>query len=203
MYRFPPIYLASKSPRRRELLERIGVVHEVIRLREHPERGADVNEDPLPDEAPDVYVQRVADLKAEAAFRRIRMRGLEPRPVLAADTTVCLGHRIFGKPADDADAVRMLSALSGHEHEVLTAVVLRTAAGRSAVLSRNTVRFRALDAGEIRAYVATGEPRDKAGGYAIQGLAQAFIPSIVGSYSGVMGLPLSETVGLLRELAHD
>jgi septum formation protein len=203
MFPLPAIYLASQSPRRRELLEQIGVTYTVLSLREDSSRGVDVDERALPGETPLAYVQRVARLKASVAWAILLARKLERRPVLAADTTVFIGDRILGKPADAADAAAMLRLLSGREHRVFTCVAVRLGDQRHAVLSENTVRFRPLDEGEIECYVQTGEPMDKAGAYAIQGRAQAFIPSIVGSYSGVMGLPLCETVDLLKRITHD
>ena len=195
----PRIYLASRSPRRRELLKQIGVHFEVLLFREHGLRGRDMEESPRPGEAPDAYVQRVAREKAEAGWVRVVQRGLPRLPVLAADTEVCLGERIFGKPVDRADAMAMLRELSGREHRVLTAVAVKYDAALEVILNENLVRFRELDDAEIAAYVDTGEPLDKAGGYAIQGRAAAFIPAILGSYTGVMGLPLYETASLLRK----
>jgi septum formation protein len=200
MFRIPRIYLASKSPRRRELLTRIGVHFDVLLLREQPGRSIDVNETPKPSETPHQYVQRVAREKAAAGWTYVQMRRLPPQPVLAADTEVCLGERIFGKPADRADAAEMLRGLSGREHMVLTSVAVQFERRALTALSESTVRFRVLEEDEIQAYVATGEPMDKAGAYAIQGIAQAFIPEILGSYSGVVGLPLHETVGLLKKI---
>ena len=194
----PRIYLASRSSRRRELLKQIGVQFEVLLFREHGLRGRDLDEAPHESEAPDAYVQRVAKEKAEAGWLRVTQRTLPRLPVLAADTAVCLRDRIFGKPADRATAVAMLKELSGREHRVLTAVVLKHEATLDVIVNENVVRFRELGDGEILDYVATGEPYDKAGGYAIQGRAAAFIPEILGSYTGVMGLPLYETASLLR-----
>jgi septum formation protein len=198
-YTVPRIYLASRSPRRRELLKQIGVGFEVLLFREHGLRGRDMDETPRPDELPDAYVTRVAKSKADAGWQRVVQRGLPRHPVLAADTTVCLRNDIFGKPANRAEAIAMLRALSGREHRVLTAVVLWFDATVDAILNENVVRFRDLNDAEIAQYVDTGEPFDKAGGYAIQGRAAAFIPEILGSYTGVMGLPLYETASLLRK----
>jgi septum formation protein len=198
-HNLPRIYLASRSPRRRELLKQIGVGFEVLLFREHGLRGRDMDETPHPDESPDAYVTRVAKSKADAGWQRVVQRGLPRHPVLAADTTVCLRNDIFGKPANRADAIAMLRALSGREHRVLTAVVLWFDATVDAILNENVVRFRDLNDAEIAQYVDTGEPFDKAGGYAIQGRAAAFIPEILGSYTGVMGLPLYETASLLRK----
>jgi septum formation protein len=194
----PRIYLASRSPRRRELLKQIGISFEVLLFREHGLRGRDLDETPHANETPDAYVTRVAKEKAEAGWQRVVQRSLPRHPVLAADTTVCLGDKIFGKPADRADAIAMLRGLSGREHRVLTAVVLCFEGHDDTILNENVVRFRDLDDAEIAQYVETGEPFDKAGGYAIQGRAAAFIPEILGSFTGVMGLPLYETASLLR-----
>lgn len=194
------VYLASRSPRRRELLKQIGVGFEMLLLRERPERPSDVNEEPLPDESPDAYVRRVCGEKARTGWRRLAERGLPRLPVLAADTTVCLGDQILGKPVDRADAARMLGELSGREHRVLTAVGIQFDARLELAFSESTVRFCPLTTNDISAYVATGEPMDKAGAYAIQGRAAAFIPELRGSYSGVMGLPLYETAMLLERL---
>jgi septum formation protein len=195
----PRIYLASRSSRRRELLKQIGVPFEVLLFREHGLRGRDLDEAPHDSEAPDAYVQRVAKEKADAGWLRVTQRTLPRFPVLAADTAVCLRDRTFGKPADRATAVAMLKELSGREHRVLTAVVLKHEATLDVIVNENVVRFRELGDAEILDYVATGEPYDKAGGYAIQGRAAAFIPEILGSYTGVMGLPLYETASLLRK----
>jgi septum formation protein len=181
----PVLCLASVSPRRRELLSQIGVTHIVT--------GADIDEAALPGEVPRDYVTRLAREKAMA----IRRRG-QPLAVLAADTTVVLDGEIFGKPRDREDAIRMLNHLSGRAHEVLTAVALAHSDGIAERLSSSTVRFRSLSHEECAAYWETGEPRDKAGAYAIQGLGAVFIESLSGSYSGVMGLPLFETGELLR-----
>jgi len=182
----PVLCLASVSPRRRELLSQIGVSHVVL--------GADIDEAVLPGETPSDYVSRLAREKALA----IR-RGGQHLPVLAADTTVVVNGKVFGKPRDRAEAVDMLAELSGRAHEVLTAVALADLRGVAERLSSSTVRFRNLTREECVAYWGTGEPRDKAGGYAIQGLGAVFVESLRGSYSGVMGLPLFETGELLRE----
>jgi len=195
----PRIYLASRSSRRRELLKQIGVPFEVLLFREHGLRGRDLDEAPHESETPDTYVQRVAKEKADAGWLRVTQRSLPRFPVLAADTAVCLRDRIFGKPPDRATAIAMLKELSGREHRVLTAVVLKHESALDVIVNENVVRFRELAEGEIQDYVATGEPYDKAGGYAIQGRAAAFIPEILGSYTGVMGLPLYETASLLRK----
>lgn len=192
------VYLASRSPRRRELLRQIGVSFEVFQLREAAQRRADIDETPFPGEGPEDYVLRVARDKAQAAAAMVAARRVAPHPVLAADTTVVLDDAILGKPADAADAARMLGLLSGREHRVLTAVAVARGETIDTRLSESRVWFRELAADEIRRYVATGEPNDKAGGYAVQGRAAAFIPRIEGSYSGIMGLPLAETAELLR-----
>jgi len=197
------IYLASRSPRRRELLKQIGINFELLLLREDPGRGADVDETPLPGEKPEDFVLRIAQAKAETGWRRITERRL-PRllhrlPLLAADTAVVLGERIIGKPSGPEHAVQILRELSGRSHRVLTAVAVVYDDRIDARLSATDVHFGSLSEQEIRRYVATGEPLDKAGAYAIQGRAAAFVSRIDGSYSGVMGLPLYETTELLRQ----
>jgi len=193
------IYLASRSPRRRELLKQIGVGYEMLLLREDSARSVDVDETPLPGEAPRDYVLRITRAKAETGWLRLQQRKLPHMPVLAADTAVVLGERIMGKPVDSAAAAEMLRALSGREHQVLTAVALAFDKRLAMRLSVSTVSFKSLSDDEIRRYILTGEPLDKAGAYAIQGRAAAFISSLGGSYSGVMGLPLFETTQLLTE----
>src|SRR3989344_8288601 len=192
------IYLASRSPRRRELLRQIGVAFEIIPLRVAQQRGADVDETPRAGELPADYVLRIAVEKAQAAAGMLRARRLAARPMLAADTTVVCDGVILGKPADAADAARMLTRLSGRAHSVLTAVAVARGENLDTRISESQVWFRELAADEIRRYVATGESRDKAGAYAVQGRAAAFITRIEGSYSGIMGLPLAETADLLR-----
>jgi nucleoside triphosphate pyrophosphatase len=182
------IYLASGSPRRRELLQQIGVPFQVIRV--------DLDETVAIGEAPLAYVSRLASAKAEAGWQR--SRDLVDAPVLAADTAVVLDGRILGKPQDRDDAMRMLAELSGRTHEVLTAVALREAQGSRGKVSRSSVTFRRIDGGEAQRYWDSGEPLDKAGAYAIQGYAAAFVEDLKGSYSGVMGLPLFETAQLLE-----
>jgi septum formation protein len=194
------IYLASRSPRRRELLAQIGVRYQLLLFRERPDSGVEINEEPLEGEAPDAYVERMAGAKAEAGWKRMMQRNLPQAPVLAADTTVALEGRIFGKPASREEAASMLGALSSRSHEVLTAIVLQNGERTERALSRSEVRFKDLSANEIRDYVATGEGDDKAGAYAIQGRAARFIAELRGSYSGVMGLPLYETAQLLDRL---
>ena len=194
------IYLASKSPRRHELLRQLGVDFAELRLREAPGRGRDIVEKSRTDETPANYVKRIARAKSSLAWHWMQKRGLPPRPVLGADTEVVLEGEIFGKPADAADALRMLSLLSGRTHQVLTTIALRWEEQTIVSASASTVTLRALDPGEIDRYVATGEPFDKAGAYAIQGRAAAFIRRIDGTYSGVMGLPLFETADALAQI---
>lgn len=193
------IYLASRSPRRRELLKQIGVGYEVLLFRESPARAVDVDETPLPNEAPRDYVQRITREKAEKGRYCVKQRMLPRLPVLAADTAVVLGDRILGKPANRDGAIEMLSALSGREHEVLTAVAVAFGERLEMRLSVSTVKFKTLSIDEIRRYADTGEPLDKAGAYAVQGRAAAFVAHLAGSYTGVMGLPLFETAELLTE----
>jgi septum formation protein len=194
------IYLASRSPRRRELLAQIGVRFEPLLFRDGARADSDTDESVHAGEAPRDYVVRVTELKARAAWARVVMRrGLRRMPVLAADTTVELANEIFAKPADRADAIRMLSALSGTQHRVLTAVALCADERLELVVSESLVTFEALSQERICAYVDSGEPFDKAGAYAIQGRAGVFAERIEGSYSGVMGLPLFETARLLRQ----
>ena len=183
------VYLASASPRRRALLAQIGVPFQVLTVT--------VDEARLPGEAPDTYVLRLAREKADAGWQARPLR--DPAPVLAADTTVVLDGKILAKPADRSDGERMLRELGGRTHAVLTAVAVVTAEGLISRTSRSEVTFRAISAAEARDYWATGEPRDKAGGYAIQGGAAIFIADLRGSYSGVMGLPLFETAELLEQ----
>lgn len=185
------VYLASASPRRRELLGQIGVEFDV--------RVPDVDEDLGPGEPPADYVRRLAEAKAEAVWDSVCAAGA-PGPVLAADTTVVLGERVLGKPLDAADALDMLEALSGRTHRVFTGVAVRHDAGIESLVSVSEVRFRATTATERRAYCATGEPFDKAGGYGIQGFGAVFVEHLSGSYSAVMGLPLCETALLLERV---
>ena len=194
------IYLASRSPRRRELLAQIGVRYNLLLFRSRPEEKEEVNEDPLEGEAPAVYVERVARAKADAGWRRMMQRNLPQSPVLAADTTVALDGRIFGKPESREHAAEMLAALSGKRHEVLTAVALAQGEWLESALSVSEVEFKRLSDDDIRQYVASGECDDKAGAYAIQGRAARFVAELRGSYSGVMGLPLYETGRLLDKL---
>ena len=193
------IYLASRSPRRRELLAQIGVGFDLLLLRDDLARGNDVDESPLPGENPHDYVLRVSHAKAEVGWLRVQQRRLPHFPVLGADTVVVLNDRIMGKPANRDEAMEMLLALSGKRHEVLTAVAVAHAGRIEQKLSATIVQFGKLTDHAIRHYAMTGEPLDKAGAYAIQGQAAAFIEKIEGSYSGVMGLPLYETAELLAE----
>lgn len=190
------IYLASQSPRRRQLLEQLGVKHELLLPDAHEDTEA--LEEPLRNEAPAAYVKRVTQLKLDAALQRLRRRGLPPAPVLCSDTTVALGRTIYGKPADAKDAERMLRELAGRTHRVLTAVAVQGGRKRLDALSDSRVTFEAMSPAQIRSYVETGEPMGKAGAYAVQGRAAAHITHISGSYSGIMGLPMHETARLLR-----
>ncbi|MDZ4203046.1 MAG: Maf family protein [Gallionella sp.] len=194
----PRIYLASQSPRRRELLKQIGINFELLLLRTDPQRKVDVDETPHSGEAADEYVRRICQAKAEAGSLSLGMRNLPPFPVLAADTTVTLDGRILGKPENGEHAAAMLRLLSGQAHQVLSAVAVAAGEHVEIAVSTSTVRFATLDEARIHRYLLTREYADKAGGYAIQGHAGAFIEHISGSYSGVMGLPLFETVELLR-----
>ncbi|MGI4720724.1 MAG: Maf family protein [Janthinobacterium lividum] len=196
------IYLASKSPRRRELLRQVGVEFELLMLRSDPARGADVSEDVLPGEDPHVYVARVAREKGAFAWNILQMRRQPLRPVLTADTTVTIDGEILGKPADNAQAVAMLERLSGRTHQVLTSVAVHSERVAEQVTQVSNVRFARLTPAQIRAYCATPEPYDKAGGYGIQGLAALFVEHIEGSHSGIMGLPLFETANLLRKAGY-
>ncbi|TDF66307.1 nucleoside triphosphate pyrophosphatase [Cupriavidus sp. L7L] len=191
------LYLASQSPRRRELLTQLGARYELLLADD--DEDAEALEAVLPGEAPDDYVQRVCALKAEAALRRRERRALPDAPVLTSDTTVCLGGRILGKPGDAADAHAMLAALAGSTHRVLTAVTVVSTLGMHHALSVSEVTFRPMRPDEIARYVASGEPLGKAGAYGIQGRAAEFVERIAGSYSGIMGLPLFETAALLRQ----
>ena len=194
------IYLASQSPRRSQLLEQLGVRHTLLL----PNTDGDVTEDAeaiealRPNEAPKSYVERVTGLKLDAAVARLARRGLPLAPVLCSDTTVALGRTLYGKPEDAQDAARMLGALAGRTHRVLTAVALQVGARRLSALSVSRVTFAPLSPAQIAAYVATNEPLGKAGAYGIQGRAAAHVQQLSGSYSGIMGLPLYETAQLLR-----
>jgi septum formation protein len=194
------IYLASRSPRRRELLSQIGVRYHLLLFRERIDEKPEVEETPLADETPAAYVERLARTKAEAGWRRMLQRNLPVAPVLAADTTVALEGKIFGKPGDRDEATEMLAALSGRRHEVLTAVALKNHDQLELAVSTSEVQLKQLSPEEIAQYVASGESDDKAGAYAIQGRAARFIVELRGSYSGVAGLPLYETSQLLDRL---
>jgi len=193
------IYLASKSPRRRELLRQVGIDFELLLLRADGPRGADVTEEVLPGEAPLAYVARVALEKARFAHDLLRRRHLTPRPVLTADTTVTIDGHILGKPANAVEATAMLNQLSGRTHQVLTSIAVCSATFEGQVTQVSEVRFGVLTPEAITAYCASQEPYDKAGGYGIQGPAAQFIEHIAGSHSGIMGLPLYETAQLLRQ----
>ncbi len=196
------IYLASQSPRRRQLLEQLGVHYELLLADESED--AEALEVVHPHEAPRAYVQRVTLLKLDAALARLKRRGLPAAPVLCSDTTVALGQTILGKPDDAQHAARILGTLSGQTHRVLTSVAMGklSAQGKplktEQALSISKVRFAPLTRLQIQAYVASGEPMGKAGAYAVQGKAAAYIEQISGSYSGIMGLPMFETAQLLR-----
>jgi septum formation protein len=192
------IYLASQSPRRAQLLEQLGVRFELL-LPDDSE-DAESLEAVLKNEAPAAYVARVTALKLDAAMARMRRRGLPIAPVLCSDTTVALGRTIYGKPENAADAQRMLRELSGKTHKVLTAVAAQKGKTRAQAVSISQVRFTAMTAAQVRSYVATCEPMGKAGAYAVQGRAAAYIAHISGSYSGIMGLPMFETAQMLRTL---
>jgi septum formation protein len=187
---FQPIYLASRSPRRRELLQQMAVDFAVI--------NADIDESVQPDETPKNYVRRIAREKAQAGLSSLN--GLEARPVLAADTAVIVDGQIFGKPVNDDAARRMLKQLSMKTHQVMTAVALAFNGDIKQALSVSEVRFVSLSEADIDWYLATGEGRDKAGSYAVQGLGALFIEEIRGSYSGIMGLPVWETGQLLKQM---
>jgi septum formation protein len=192
------VYLASQSPRRRQLLEQIGVRYELLLAT--PEEDAESLERVMPGEAPLTYVKRVTQLKLEAAVKRMQVRHLKPATVLCADTTVALGRVILGKPENEQDAVRILKTLSGQTHRVLTAVGVASGRKRSWSVSVSKVTFATMKLSEIKAYVATGEPFGKAGAYGVQGMAAAYISDITGSYTGIMGLPLFETAELLKNV---
>lgn len=182
-----PLYLASGSPRRRELLAQIGVPFSVV--------SAPIDETPLPDEGAPAYVERLARAKAAAGLACIE----GPAVVLGADTAVVLDGRILGKPENREDALAMLADLSGREHQVLTAVAVSDGLRVHSLCVTSKVCFRAISADEAQRYWASGEPADKAGGYAIQGLGAVFVTGLSGSYSAVVGLPLSETAELLGQ----
>jgi septum formation protein len=193
------IYLASKSPRRRELLRQIGIDFELLLLRSDGPRGPDVTEEVRPGEAPLDYVARVAREKAAFAAGLVQQRRMHPRAVLSADTTVTIDGAILGKPANYQEAVAMLQQLSGRTHEVLTAIAVHGPDFAGQITQVSQVRFGTLSAAAIQAYCMSQEPYDKAGGYGIQGTAALFVEHIEGSHSGIMGLPLYETAQLLRQ----
>ncbi len=196
MARHDFIYLASQSPRRRQLLGQIGVRHELLLA--DADEDAEALEATRAGELPRAYVERVTRAKLQAARERLRRRGLPLAPILCADTTVALGRRILGKPADAADAVATLTALSGRSHRVLTAVAVFDGRRTSLAVNDSHVKFAPLPREVITAYVDSGEPFGKAGAYAIQSSLAGWIERIAGSYSGIMGLPLYETTQLLR-----
>ena len=193
------IYLASKSPRRRELLRQIGVEFELLMLSNDTARGPDVSEIVLPGEDPAHYVARVALEKAACAWAIVQNRRLPVRPVLAADTTVTIDGEILGKPANKAEAIAMLERLSGRTHQVLTSIAVHHTNVAEQLTQISQVRFHTLSPAFIKTYCSSQEPYDKAGGYGIQGTAALYIEHIEGSHSGIMGLPLYETAKLLRQ----
>ena len=190
------VYLASHSPRRRQLLEQLGVRYEL--LLPDASEDAEALEVVLKNEAPTAYVKRVTNLKLDAAVARLKRRQLQLAPILCSDTTVALGRIIYGKPNNAKDAKRMLAELSGKSHRVLTAVAVQSGRKRFAALSTSKVTFDEMTHKQINAYAATGEPLGKAGAYAVQGRAALYIAKINGSYSGIMGLPIQETALLLQ-----
>ena len=195
---FPFIYLASQSPRRSQLLQQLGIEHQLLLA--DPEEDAEALEAVLPAEEPQAYVQRVTGLKLQAALVRLHQKQLPNAPILCADTTVALDGVIYGKPSNDADALRMLRLLSGRTHQVITAIALGIGNQRQSACCTSEVTFATVSDDDLRAYVATAEPMGKAGAYAVQGRAAAYISHIQGSYTGIMGLPLFETAHLLRSL---
>lgn len=197
------IFLASRSPRRRELLTQISISFDTLLFRDKPREDPEIDETPLPGEDPVAYVLRVAHAKAAHGHRLVGWRHLRPQPVLSADTTLEVDGDIIGKPVDTADAFAILRRLSGRAHRVLTAVAVSTPAGQVfEALSENIVTFRELSDDEIERYVASGEPMDKAGAYGIQGRAGMFVSRLEGSFTGVMGLPVCETALLLRQAGY-
>lgn len=194
------LYLASRSPRRRELLSRIGIDFDTVLFRDGMRADSETDETPFPGEDPVAYVERVARAKAVHGLKIVQERRLPMRPVLAADTTLEFHGQIIGKPVDMADAAHILGCLSGETHRVLTGVAINHMGHTEYVLSTSEVRFRTLDDEEIRHYVMSGEPMDKAGAYGIQGRAGMFVEHLSGSYTGVMGLPVCETGELLKKL---
>ena len=202
MLTHPRIYLASKSPRRRELLKQIGINFEVLLLRLQSRHGRDVDETSHVGETPEDYVQRICQEKVEAGWESLKFRNLPTFPILAADTCVVLDNQIIGKPGSREHATDILLALSGRKHQVLSAVAVTFDGRMEMRVSTSTVTFATLSRERIRRYVLTNEPLDKAGAYAIQGYAAAFILHLEGSFSGVMGLPLYETAELLRKFGY-
>ncbi len=197
----PFIYLASQSPRRSQLLDQLGVAHQLL-LPDAAE-DAEALEYAIKNEAPLSYVMRVTALKLDAAVARMKRRGLPLAPVLCADTTVAKGRVLYGKPQNKEDAARMLAELSGATHRVLTSVAVFHGDQRRQAVSESRVTFAKLSPAQIDRYIASGEPMGKAGSYAVQGKAAAFISHISGSYSGIMGLPMFETHQLLSQLGFD
>ncbi len=192
------VYLASQSPRRRQLLTQIGIQYELLLA--GPEEDSEALETMMSGELPLTYVKRVTQLKLDAAVSRMKQRGLSNAPILCADTTVALGRHILGKPEDAKDALRMLKMLSGQTHRVLTAVAVASNRKRAICVSVSQVTFAPMKLSEMKFYVASGEPMGKAGAYGIQGLAATYISEIKGSYSSIMGLPLFETAQLLKQI---
>ena len=192
------LYLASRSPRRREILQQIGIRFDTLMLSRATDDEEEVDETPFPGEDPLVYVERVTRAKAEYGRHILESRSLIPQPVLAADTTLAFAGQVIGKPVDREDACRILSRLSGNTHRVLTGLALDYQGRTEYILSTSDVTFRSLSEAEIAAYVDTGEPMDKAGAYGIQGRAGLFVQHLSGSYTGVMGLPVCELGELLR-----
>ena len=199
----PVLYLASRSPRRQSLLAQLGIEFETLRLREAIGRERDVVEVALEQESPHAYVERIARAKAEVGWQRMQDRKLAERPVLGADTEVVLDGEIFGKPRDADDAERMLRRLSGRTHQVLTAVAIRHRDTFAVDVSSSRVTLRRLGASELERYSRSGEPLDKAGAYAAQGIGAVFIESIHGSYTNVVGLPLATLYQMLRRAGID
>jgi septum formation protein len=194
------LYLASRSPRRRELLHQIGIDFDTVVFRDGMRADSETDETPLVGETPVAYVERVARAKAIHGLKIVEERRLPMRPVLSADTTLEFNGEIIGKPVDMADATAILRRLSGQTHRVLTGVAVNHLGHTEYLLSTSEVRFREIDDEEIRHYVMSGEPMDKAGAYGIQGRAGLFVEHLAGSYSGVMGLPVCETGELLKRL---
>jgi len=198
----PYIYLASQSPRRRDLLKQIGISFQILLLRDDPRRIPDVDETPHANEIASGYAQRICSTKAKAAWETVLYRNLPLAPVLAADTTVVLDNKILGKPRDRKDAAEILHLLSGRKHQVLTAVAVILQERLEMRLSLTEVTFAELSEERIQRYILGGESHDKAGAYGIQGIAAAFVQRIEGSYSGVVGLPLYETAELLHSFGY-